>query len=142
MASECDPDIIDQVLTAATLVHRELGPGLFESVYEHALALELRAMGLQVFTQIALPVKYRGIELGLGYRADILIPNALLLEIKSIRQIEAVHVTQLLTYLRCSDIRTGFILNFNRRLMRDGIKRVTLFSEPSDPRVPRGNLLI
>jgi len=139
MVKECDPELIDRVLTAATVVHRELGPGLFESVYEQALALELRAAGMVVLTQVGLPVSYRGTDLGLGFRVDVLVPDKLILEIKSVRQLEAIHVTQLLTYLRCCAIQTGFILNFNCRLMRDGIKRVTLFSEPGDPRVPRGN---
>jgi GxxExxY protein len=142
MVKECDPELIDRVLTAATAVHRELGPGLFESVYEQALAVELRAACVDVVTQIALPVTYRGVDLGLGYRIDVLVPEKLILEIKSVRHLEPVHVNQVLTYLRCSQIRTGFILNFNSRLMKDGIKRVTLFSQPENPRVPRGNSLL
>ena len=139
MAKECPLDIIDLTLTAATTVHRNLGPGLLESVYEAALAYELRQLGIGAQTQVALPVIYRGVDLGIGFRADLIVADSLIVEIKSVRNIDASHVAQLLTYLCLSGSRVGFILNFNRRLLRDGIKRVSLFSSPRDPRVPRGN---
>ncbi|HMN43503.1 MAG TPA: GxxExxY protein [Povalibacter sp.] len=139
MAKECPPDIIDLTLTAATIVHRNLGPGLLESVYEAALAYELRSVGIAVRTQVAFPVMYRGVDLGIGFRADMIVAESLILEIKSLRAVDASHVSQLLTYLRLGDMRIGFILNFNHRLLKDGIKRVSLFSSPRDPRVPRGN---
>ncbi len=139
MAKECPPDIIDLTLSAATTVHRSLGPGLLESVYELALAYELRERGIAAQSQVALPATYRGVDLGIGFRADLIVADSLILEIKSVRNVDASHVAQLLTYLRLSGIRVGFILNFNHRLLKDGIKRVSLFSAPRDPRVPRGD---
>ena len=83
-------------------------------------------------------VSYRGIDLGIGYRADIIVAGQLILEIKSVSRVDAAHVSQLLTYLRLSGIRLGFILNFNHRLLKHGIRRVTDFT-PREPRVPRGD---
>jgi GxxExxY protein len=139
VAKDCPSDIIDLTLTAATTVHRTLGPGLLESVYEAALAYELREIGIAVQTQVAIPVIYRGIDLGIGFRADVIVADTLILEIKSVRNVDASHVAQVLTYLRLSGMSVGFILNFNHRLLKDGIKRVSLFSSPRDPRDPRGN---
>jgi GxxExxY protein len=130
MAMECRPEIIDAVLTAATTVHTALGPGLLESIYQSALAHELRSAGLQIATEVPMAVSYRGIDLGIGYRADIIVAGQLILEIKSVSRIDAAHITQLLTYLRLSGIRLGFILNFNHRLLKDGIGRVTDFHSP------------
>ncbi len=138
MAMECRPEIIDAALTAATSVHTALGPGLLESIYQRALAYELQLAGLPFATEVPLPVRYRGIDLGVGYRADIIVAEQLILEIKCVSRLDAAHVTQLLTYLRLSDIRVGFILNFNHRLLKQGIKRVTDF-HPGEPRVPRGD---
>ena len=130
MAMECRPEIIDAALTAATRVHTALGPGLLESIYQSALAHELRSAGLRIATEVPMAVNYRGIDLGIGYRADIIVAGQLILEIKSVSRIDAAHITQLLTYLRLSGIRLGFILNFNHRLLKDGIKRVTDFHSP------------
>lgn len=99
MAKECDERIIDAVLTAATRVHRELGPGLLESIYEQALALELEAAGLDAKTQVAVPVSYRGRELGLGFRADMVVEGQLLVELKCVERVNPVHLAQVLTYL-------------------------------------------
>ncbi|MBB6092764.1 GxxExxY protein [Povalibacter uvarum] len=130
MAKECLLEIIDETLTAATAVHSILGPGLLESIYQHALAYELRARGLDVQVEAPIFVTYRGIDLGVGYRADIVVCDALILEIKSMSGVDASHVAQLLTYLRLSGIRVGYILNFNHRLLKHGIKRVSDFSAP------------
>ncbi len=128
MAKDCEAKTIDRVLERAILVHRELGPGLLESVYEAALSYELAAAGLEIQTQVPIPVVYRGLNLGTGFRADIIVARIVILEIKSIRVFDASHVTQLLTYLRLTGIRTGLLLNFNARLMKDGIRRVSDFS--------------
>jgi GxxExxY protein len=130
VAKECPSDIIDLTLTAATDVHRNLGPGRLESIYEAALVYELRERGGVVRAQAPLPVMYRGVNLGIGFRADLVVAEALILEIKSVRTIDASHATQLLTYLRLSDINVGFILNFNHRLLKQGIRRVSLFDSP------------
>jgi GxxExxY protein len=118
--------LIENVLDAATAVHRELGPGLFESVYEAALAHELKMLGIQAHTQLEIPVVYKGIDLGLGFRADMLVEDRLLLELKSTKEITDIHVSQTLTYLRMLNLKRGYILNFGNRLMKDGIKRVSL----------------
>jgi GxxExxY protein len=118
--------LIENVLDAATAVHRELGPGLFESVYEAALAQELKILGIQAHTQLEIPVVYKGIDLGLGFRADMLVEDRLLLELKSTKEVTDIHVSQTLTYLRMLNLKRGYILNFGNRLMKDGIKRVSL----------------
>lgn len=128
MAKECPPHIIDVTLTAATAVHGALGPGLLESVYQAALACELRAAGVSVATEVPLTVRYRNIDLGIGFRADLVVEESLILEIKSVSRLDTAHVMQLLTYLRASGIQLGFILNFNHRLMKHGIRRVRDFS--------------
>ena len=136
MAKDCDPVLIDNVLTAATDVHRALGPGLLESIYEKALVHELGLRQIAVETQIPVSVIYQGRELGAGFRLDLLVERTLILEVKSVRRIAPTHVKQLITYLRLSDIGVGFILNFNSRLLKEGIKRVSIFSLPVNPVFP------
>jgi GxxExxY protein len=123
---DCDENLIDAVLTAATAVHSALGPGLLESVYEHALMIELEAMGIVAHRQVEIPVKYRGRDLGLGFRADIVVSNSLLLEIKSVNEFNDLHLSQIITYLKLLEFKRGFLLNFNVRLLKDGIKRVSI----------------
>jgi GxxExxY protein len=130
MPKECAPDLIDAVLTAATTVHRILGPGLLESIYEAALMCELHRIGIAAEKQVPFLVSYRGTELGLGFRADIVVSDCLILEIKSAKKLDRASVAQLLTYLRVSNIRTGYILNFSHQLLKHGIKRVSNFSPP------------
>jgi len=123
---DCSHEVIEGVLTAATVVHRELGPGLMESVYERALMIELGAAGLHAQNQVEIPVRYRGQDLGIGFRADIIVDGALLLELKAVDKLAPVHLSQVITYLKLLGFRRGFLLNFNRPLMRDGIQRVSI----------------
>jgi len=123
---ECSEDLIDKVLTAATKVHAELGPGLLESVYEKALLFELTDMGISAQNQVDVPVKYRNVELGLGFRADIVVANNLLLELKTVNDFSPIHLAQVMTYLKVLNIKRGFLLNFNTRLLKHGIKRVSI----------------
>jgi GxxExxY protein len=118
--------LIDAVLDCATEVHRRLGPGLLESVYELAMMVELREAGIAACRQVEVPVEYRGLDLGIGFRADIIVEGCLLLELKTVDAINAVHMAQTITYLKLLRIKRGFILNFNVRLMKDGIKRVSI----------------
>lgn len=127
MATECDPHLVEVVLTAATDVHKALGPGLLESVYERALIHELAMCGIASEAQVPIPVAYKGVDLGLGFRLDVLVDRALVIEIKSVRRLNPAHIKQLLTYLRLSGIRLGFIINFNQVLLKHGIKRVSHF---------------
>ena len=126
MLKDCDESIIDKVLTAATRVHAELGPGLLESVYEKALACELVDNGLAVQCQVPVTAYYRGRELGLGFRADMLVEHSLLLELKCVESFADLHIAQMITYLRLLRYKRGYLLNFNTRLLKYGIKRVSI----------------
>ncbi len=110
MQKDCDNRIIDKVLTAATTVHRILGPGLLESIYELALAVELEEMGIKIERQVEIPVFYRGRNLGKGFRADIIVENCLLLELKAVNEISPLHVAQTITYLKLLGFKRGYIL--------------------------------
>jgi GxxExxY protein len=123
---DCDEGLVDRVLTAATEVHDELGPGLLESVYEQALVLELTDAGITAKRQIEVPVHYHGRSLGAGFRADIIVEDRLLLEIKSVDQFNPVHLAQVITYLKLLGFKRGYLLNFNKRWMKEGIKRVSI----------------
>jgi GxxExxY protein len=104
-------------------VHRELGPGLFEATYEECLAFELTQAGLPFERQVPLPVIYKSVRLDLGYRLDIVVENRLILELKTVEHIAAVHEAQMLTYLKLSKINTGLLMNFNSAALKDGIRR-------------------
>ncbi|TDQ18290.1 GxxExxY protein [Algoriphagus boseongensis] len=106
-------DLTFKIRRAAFTVHNELGPGLLESVYEATLAYELINLGLNVRTQVPLPVVYKEIKLDLGFRIDLLVEDSVIVEIKSIELLHDVHKKQLLTYLRLSDKKLGLLINFN-----------------------------
>lgn len=112
------------VIKKAFTIHSELGPGLLESAYEKCLFYELDSIGLSVKKQIEIPLIYKNISMGTGYRADLIVEDKLILEIKSVDAIINLHVAQTLTYLKLSRIKLGLILNFNVFNMRDGIKRI------------------
>ncbi|MCW5548719.1 MAG: GxxExxY protein [Opitutaceae bacterium] len=117
--------LAERVIGLAIEVHRHLGPGLLESIYEAALCHELTAAGLPFERQKALPVIYKGQTLG-EFRADLVVGNALLLELKSVERHEPLFEAQVLTYLKISHLQLGLLLNFNTRLLKDGIKRLIL----------------
>ena len=117
--------VSERVLGCAIEVHRELGPGLLESIYESALEREILDAGLLVRRQVALPVRYKGTPLG-ELRLDLLVEECLVVEVKSVERPDPVFEAQLLSYLRLSGCRVGLLLNFNRRLLKDGIKRMVL----------------
>ncbi len=126
MLKDCEDRITDSTLTAATCVHRTLGPGLLESVYEKALAVELTLQGLTVEVQKPISVDYRGHDLGMGFRADLVVEESLLLELKCVEILTSLHVAQVITYLRLLGLKRGYLLNFNARLMKHGIKRISI----------------
>ncbi|MDD3441069.1 MAG: GxxExxY protein [Kiritimatiellae bacterium] len=109
---------------SAVQIHRELGPGLLETVYEIVLAKELERRGLKIKRQVSVSIVYRDIRFDEGFRADILVEDKVILELKSLDQIAKVHSKQVLTYLRLTGLRLGFLLNFGSPLMKDGISRV------------------
>lgn len=117
-------EISSIIIGSAIEVHKQLGPGLLESSYEICLAYELRIRGLEVETQIALPVIYKDVNLEAGYRIDILVNKKVIIEIKSVDGFSDIHLAQILTYLKLSDLRLGLLLNFNVPKMTDGLKRV------------------
>ena len=112
------------VVDAAVSVHRQLGPGLLESVYETVLAHELRDRGLGVDRQVPVPIEYHGIRFDEGFRADLIIEGKVILELKSVETVSSAHKKQVLTYLRLTGLKLGFLLNFGEALMRDGITRI------------------
>jgi GxxExxY protein len=118
--------LTDAIIGAAIAVHRELGPGLLESVYEKCLALELNKSGLQVCSQKEIPLTYKGLALESGFRADLIVENKVLIELKSVDQLLPVHTAQVLTYLKLTNLRTALLINFNVQLLKNGIKRLSL----------------
>jgi len=115
-----------RVIGCAIEVHRGLGPGLFESSYEQCLAHELTLAGISFKVQKNIPVLYKGVKLNCGYRADFLIEDALLVELKSVEQLIPVHQAQLLTYMRHARVGVGLLINFNVTVLKHGIKRYVL----------------
>jgi GxxExxY protein len=113
-----------QIVDAAFAIHKTLGPGLLESVYEQCLAYELRSRSLRVECQVALPVRYRDIQIEIGFRMDLVVNNLVLIEVKATERIIPVHEAQLLTYLNLSGKHLGFLINFNVPLIKDGICRL------------------
>jgi GxxExxY protein len=117
-------EIATQIIKTAIELHRKLGPGLLESPYENALAYELRELGLIVMQQVPMPFVYKDIKLDVGYRLDLLVERKVIIEVKSIDALAPVHYVQLLTYLRLSGLKPGLLINFNSKLLKDGIHRV------------------
>jgi len=117
-------EISKQVVDAAFKIHIRLGPGLLESVYEAVLAYELRKRGLRVERQKAIPVVYEEVHLEEGFRADLVVEDKLIIELKSVEAVARVHKKQVLTYLRLSNLKLGLLINFGEELIKDGISRV------------------
>ncbi len=112
------------VVDACFRIHTGLGPGLLESVYEVVLAHELEGRGLRVQRQVAVPIVWEGQKFDEGFRADLIVEDMLIVELKSVEKVAPVHAKQLLTYLRLTDRRLGLLVNFGEALIKDGVKRV------------------
>ena len=117
-------DLTERIIGSAIKVHSALGPGLLESTYEICLIHELRKGGLNVESQLALPVVYDGVRLDAGYRIDLLVENSVIVELKAVERILPIHEAQLISYLKLSDKKVGLLINFNVKLLRDGIRRL------------------
>ncbi|TVP43711.1 MAG: GxxExxY protein [Mongoliibacter sp.] len=117
-------EISYQVIGKAIEIHRKIGPGLLESAYEKILYHELMKLGLKVQSQIVLPIQWDGVYIEKAYRIDLLVEDKLIIELKSVDQIAKVHLSQLKTYLKLSNLKLGLIINFRSELLRDGIHRV------------------
>lgn len=117
-------DLAKQIVDSSFRVHKSLGPGLLENVYQAALAYELTKRGLSIQLERGIPAEYEGIRLEVGFRADIIVENKVIIECKSVEALAPVHSKILLTYLRLADMRLGLLINFNVELIKDGIRRV------------------
>jgi GxxExxY protein len=116
--------ITGNIIDAAIKVHKVLGPGLFESVYEEVLAYELIKRSMLVERQVAIPVQYEEVKMDVGFRADLLVEKEIIVEIKSIESIRPVHKKQVITYLRLTNHKIGLLINFNEELLKNGITRL------------------
>ena len=119
-------DLTYEIIGCAYKVHSQLGPGLLESTYEVCLQHELLKTGLEVARQVALPVVYDDIRLDAGYRIDLIVNKAIIIEIKSVEALAPIHTAQLLTYLKLADKKIGLLINFNETDLKKGIKRLIL----------------
>jgi GxxExxY protein len=125
MSEKEDIDKITQaIIGAAIQVHQTLGPGLLESAYEPCLAYELGVLGLKVETQKPLPLVYKSVKLDCGYRLDLLVEEKVIVEIKSVDQVMPIHQAQVLSYLKLSGFKVGLLINFNVKLLKNGIQRI------------------
>ena len=113
-----------QIVHAAVKVHKALGPGLLESVYQKCLAHEIEKARLKVRCEVPLPVHYDGVEIDAGFRADMIIEDTVIIENKTVDKIAPIHEAQLLTYMKLAQLKLGFLLNWNVLLMKDGIRRM------------------
>lgn len=120
-----DP-LTDQIIGCAIEVHKTIGPGLLESAYEACFYKELSDVGLRVLRQVPIEVDYKGTKIDCAFRADMIVEDEVLIELKSVDQINPVHQAQLLTYLKLSGIRKGLLMNFNAALLKDGIRRMVV----------------
>jgi GxxExxY protein len=118
--------VATEIVDAALAVHREMGPGLLESVYEACLSEELRRRSLEVERQVMVPLVYRGVPLDERLRLDVLVEKLVLIEVKAVEQLLSVHTAQVLSYLKLMNLRLGFLINFNVPVIRDGIRRIAL----------------
>jgi GxxExxY protein len=135
--------LTDRIIGAAIEVHRHLGPGLLESAYEECLCYELSQMGLQFKRQVHLPIRYKGVLLDCGHRLDLVVENAIVVEIKAIDALLPIHNAQLLTYLKSSGHQVGLLINFNVPVLKKGLKRIVNryagprpSAQPSAPSAP------
>jgi GxxExxY protein len=123
-AAKDENELSKIILDAAFRVHTAIGPGLLESAYEACLAYELRNEGLKVLTQVPLPLVYREVKLDVGYKLDLLVEDLVVIEIKSVDRLAAIHQAQVISYLKLSEKKLGILINFNTLHLRDGIKRI------------------
>lgn len=119
-------EITEKIIGAAIEVHKAIGPGLLESAYEECLACELHLRKLHFERQVALPVTYKGVRLDCGYRLDFLVEKAVVLELKAVESLEPIHEAQVLTYLKLGGWTVGLLINFNKPVLKHGIKRIVL----------------
>jgi len=135
-------DLTGKVIGLCIEIHRELGPGLLESAYEECLAYELSKAGLRFERQRPLPVHYKEVQLDCGYRLDLVIEDALIIELKAVMELHPIHEAQLLTYLKLDGKSLGLLINFNVPVLKQGIKRVVCGDLFKDVTVVRGSTFL
>jgi len=113
-----------QIIGTALELHKNIGPGLLESVYENALAYDLKELGLEVKQQIAMPFFYKEIKMDVGYRIDLLVENKLIIEIKAVENLSPVYFAQVLTYIKLSNLKLGLLINYNTKTLKEGIYKI------------------
>jgi GxxExxY protein len=113
-----------KIIGTAMEIHKNIGPGLLESAYENALAFDLQEMGLRVRQQVPMPFVYKDIKMEVGYRIDILVEEKVIIEIKSVEALAPVHFAQTLTYLKLSGLKLALLINFNMKILKEGIHRI------------------
>ncbi len=128
-------EITGKILDAAIKVHTALGPGLLESAYEVCLAHELRQRGLNVQTQVILPIEYDGLKLDAGYRIDLLVEDKVIVELKAVEKMLPLYEAQILSYLRLRNMEVGLLINFNVMKLKDGFKRIVNNYSGPPPRI-------
>lgn len=117
-------DVTGKIIELSIKVHKSLGPGMLEGAYEICLTHELVKNGFKVERQKKLPITYEGIRLDAGYRIDLIVNDSVIVEVKAVERLNPVHEAQLLSYLRMTGVRLGLLINFNMKMLRDGVKRV------------------
>jgi GxxExxY protein len=131
-------DVTNAVIGAAIEVHRHLGPGLLEGIYEECLCYELSRMGLTFQRQVKLPIEYKGVKLDCGYRIDLVVADCVVVELKTVDEFTPIHSAQLLTYLKFSGKQVGLLINFNVPILKKGLKRIVnhYTGAPIEPQTP------
>ncbi|HAR63072.1 MAG: GxxExxY protein [Candidatus Margulisiibacteriota bacterium] len=119
-------ELSNKVISLAIEVHKNLGPGLLESTYKQCLAYELAKADIKFIMEAELPVQYKDIKLSCGYKIDLFIEDTLIVELKSVEKMNPIYDAQILTYMKLSKVKVGLLLNFNNKLLKDGIKRFVL----------------
>jgi len=132
-----DSELTRRIIGAAIAVHRELGPGLLEAVYEECLSFELGLAGLPFSRQQPIPVVYRGTKLDCGYRADLIVCSRVIIEIKAIASLAPIHEAVMLTYLRLSGYKIGLLINFHSAVLKDGVHRFVWNYNPTEEEAER-----
>jgi len=117
-------ELTEKIIGICIKIHQILGPGLFESIYEEALCYELSRAGLKFERQKPIPVYYENVKLGIGFNADVVVENRVIVELKSVENVSAVNKKQLLTYLKLTELKLGLLINFNVKVLIDGITRI------------------
>lgn len=117
-------DLSYKIIGTAIDIHKSIGPGLLESTYENALAYDLRQKGYNVLQQVPMPFVYKKVKMDVGYRLDLLVEDKIIIEIKSVEKLAPVHFSQLLTYLKLSDKKLSLLINFNTKILKQGVHRI------------------